>query len=73
MLLPVLLPQVLKGDLEGFINKISWELSNSKSKAIKVLVPSLALLLRQESARLLFGAHGGVGYLTKLLKLQVGH
>lgn len=50
---------------------MSWELSNSKSKAIRVLVPSLALLLRQERARLVFGAHGGIGYLSKLLKLQV--
>ena len=37
----------------------------------QVIVSPLALLLRSEKARLVFGQHGGVGYLTKLLKLQV--
>jgi hypothetical protein len=63
--------QILRGDLEEFVSKITWELSNSRSKAIRVLVPALAVLLRNETGRLAFGRHGGVGYLTKLLKLQV--
>lgn len=65
--------QVLDGDLEAFVSKVSWELSNSRNKAIKAVVSPLALLLRSERARLVFGEHGGVGYLTKLLKLQGSH
>ena len=62
---------MLRGDLEGFLNLITGELSNSKSPAIKVLVPALSVLLRNETARITFGQMGGVGYVTKLLKLQV--
>lgn len=64
---------MLDGDLEAFVSKISWELSNSRNKSIKVIVSPLALLLKSEKARLVFGQHGGVGYLTKLLKLQGSH
>lgn len=68
-----LLFQVLQGDLEGFVSSMSWELSNSRSKAIRALIPPLSVLLRSDEARLAFGAHGGVGYITKLLKLQGSH
>lgn len=68
-----LLFQVLDGDLEAFVSKVSWELSNSRNTSIKAVVSPLALLLRSERARLAFGEHGGVGYLTKLLKLQGSH
>ena len=64
---------MLDGDLEAFVSKISWELSNSRNRSIKVIVSPLALLLKSEPARLVFGQHGGVGYLTKLLKLQGSH
>lgn len=69
----VSLVQMLDGDLEAFVSKVSWELSNSRNKSIKVIVSPLALLLKSEKARLAFGQHGGVGYLTKLLKLQGSH
>lgn len=64
---------MLNGDLEAFVSKVSWELSNSRNKSIKVIVSPLALLLKSGKARLAFGQHGGVGYLTKLLKLQGSH
>ncbi|EWM20792.1 v-type h+-transporting atpase 54 kd subunit [Nannochloropsis gaditana] len=61
----------MDGDLDGFVSRICSELSNSRNPSIKVIVSPLALLLRTEKSRLVFGAHGGVGFLTKLLKLQV--
>uniref|UniRef100_I2CP76 V-type proton ATPase subunit H n=1 Tax=Nannochloropsis gaditana (strain CCMP526) TaxID=1093141 RepID=I2CP76_NANGC len=65
-----LLFKVMDGDLDGFVSRICSELSNSRNPSIKVIVSPLALLLRTEKSRLVFGAHGGVGFLTKLLKLQ---
>ncbi len=37
---------------------------------MRVIVPSLCILLRLPAARSVFVEHGGVGYVTKLLKLS---
>jgi len=56
--------------VEGLVNWICTSLQSARqTNAItRVAISSLALLLRRGSARPLFGQHGGVGYLTKLLK-----
>ena len=49
--------------------------SSSPTRNAEVLataVKALTILLRREDARAVFGAHGGVGYLTKLLKSSSG-
>jgi len=43
-----------------------------RSQTMRLAVQALAILLRATKARLLFGQAGGVGYLTKLLRLQGG-
>lgn len=43
----------------------SWQSEESEAKAA---VPALTILLRADRARPVFAAHGGVGYVTKLLK-----
>ena len=44
--------------------------SESGSNAVKLILPSLCILLRDQECRRRFGEHGGVGYLTKVLRLQ---
>jgi len=44
--------------------------SESGSSVVKLILPSLCILLREKQCRLDFGAHGGVGLLTKVLRLQ---
>ena len=61
------------GPLEPFVQWLCDQLAASRGGAapgVRAAVPALTILLRREDARALFGRHGGVGYLTKLLKAQ---
>jgi len=58
--------------MDNFISWLCEQLTNSRNNnlAMRAAVGALTILLRKAEARLLFGQHGGIGYLTKLLKMQ---
>jgi len=58
-------------DASPFIDSIFGQISDTRSKnsSFRFAVSSLCLLLRNASLRRPFAQHGGIGYLTKLLKL----
>mmetsp|Transcript_108055 Transcript_108055/g.314315 ORF Transcript_108055/g.314315 Transcript_108055/m.314315 type:complete len:289 (+) Transcript_108055:87-953(+) len=58
--------------MDSFVSWLCEQLTNSRNNnlAMRAAVGALTILLRREEARLLFGQHGGIGYLTKLLKMQ---
>ena len=53
---------------EPFVNWLCDQLSASRTAKVHAAVPALTILLRATPARDVFAEHGGVGYLTKLLK-----
>lgn len=61
-----------KSPMEKFINWLCEQLGNSRKNnpSMRAAVLALTILLRRNEARNLFGQHGGIGYLTKLLKNQ---
>lgn len=63
---------VNKSPMEEFVNWLCEQLANSQKNnaSMRAAVLALTILLRRNEARNLFGQHGGVGYLTKLLKNQ---
>ena len=58
--------------MDSFVSWLCEQLTSSRNNnlAMRAAVGALTILLRREEARLLFGQHGGIGYLTKLLKMQ---
>lgn len=58
--------------MDTFISWLCEQLTNARNNnlAMRAAVNALTILLRRMDARLLFGQHGGIGYLTKLLKTQ---
>lgn len=68
--LATLLTARAEAPVEAFVSWLCEQLSASRSKhsEIKAAVPALTILLRAERARAVFTAHGGIGYVTKLLK-----
>ena len=61
-------------DCEPFVCWLCDQLSASRGgkSDVKAAVPALTILLRATRARDVFAEHGGVGYLTKLLKRSLG-
>mmetsp|Transcript_25856 Transcript_25856/g.83737 ORF Transcript_25856/g.83737 Transcript_25856/m.83737 type:complete len:484 (+) Transcript_25856:117-1568(+) len=56
---------------EPFVSWLCEQLSASRSAKVSAAVPALTILLRAIRARDVFADHGGVGYLTKLLKRSI--
>lgn len=68
-----LLLQNLKADGETLINWICEQLSSGRGRTQegRGAVQALCILLRDDKSRVSFARHGGVGYLNKLLRMQV--
>ena len=60
--------------IDNYLSHVCGVLSDSGfesgSSTVKLILPSLCILLREKQCRLVFGSHGGVGLLTKVLRLQ---
>jgi len=63
---------VLNGNFDSFIGWICDHLSGSMNpdQNTRAAITSLSILLRNPEARLVFGEHGGVNYVTNLLKMH---
>ena len=59
---------------EAFVGWLCEQLATSRSEKsrVKAAVPALTILLRVARARTAFAKHGGVGYVTKVLKHRPG-
>ncbi|KAJ8601127.1 hypothetical protein CTAYLR_008826 [Chrysophaeum taylorii] len=68
--LATLLTARAEAPVEDFVSWLCEQLSTSRSRQseVKAAVPALTILLRAARARAVFAEHGGVGYVTKLLK-----
>ena len=64
--------QTFDSPMESFVGWLCEQLTNSRNNnaAMRAAVAALTILLRREAARILFSQNGGIGYLTKLLKMQ---
>lgn len=67
--------QNLGADSERLTTWICTQLSmgRGRGQGVRGAVQALCVLLRHEDARLSFSRHGGVGYLTKIIRMQVFH
>ena len=72
--LATLLTVVEDADGDAFVAWLCEQLASSRGERshVRAAVPALTILLRVARARTAFAAHGGVGYVTKLLK-KPGH
>mmetsp|Transcript_15832 Transcript_15832/g.49589 ORF Transcript_15832/g.49589 Transcript_15832/m.49589 type:complete len:457 (+) Transcript_15832:45-1415(+) len=59
-----------EASVEQFVSWLCEQLSSSRSQHsdVRAAVPALTILLRTDRARSAFAQHGGVGYVTKLLR-----
>lgn len=65
--------QSLKAETESLTAWICRQLSTGRgrSQGVRGAVQALCVLLRDDDARIMFTRHGGVGSLTKILRMQV--
>lgn len=70
---PACLPQTLEADSEPLTAWICKQLAmgRGRGEGVRGAVQALCVLLRNEDARVSFGRHGGVAYLTKIIRMQV--
>ncbi|CAN0106570.1 unnamed protein product, partial [Ectocarpus sp. 8 AP-2014] len=63
----------LDADSEPLTAWICKQLSmgRGRGQSVRGAVQALCVLLRNDTARISFGRHGGVAYLTKIIRMQV--